>query len=150
LEGAHLFVRQRDVAEAERPSRKPILGRWYATPLLAVLAVIELTDVIFAVDSIPAIFGVTREPFIVFSATALALIGLRSMYFLLAGLRGRFVYLDSGLAVILVFIGAKFLLTDVVDIGVGISLLVIVAVISVAIAASLLRTRRETRPRPGP
>ncbi len=149
LEGAHLFVRKRDVAETERPSRKPILGRWYATPMLAVLAVIELTDVIFAVDSIPAIFGVTREPFIVFSATALALIGLRSMYFLLAGLRDRFVYLDAGLAVILVFIGAKFLLTDVVDIGVGISLLVIVAVISVAIAASLLRTGRDTRPHSG-
>ena len=73
-----------EVPEADRPGRRPLFGRWYATPLLAVLVVIEATDVIFAVDSIPAIFGVTREPFIVFSATALALLGLRSLYFLLS------------------------------------------------------------------
>jgi tellurite resistance protein TerC len=120
-------------------------GGWYATPLLAVLVVIELTDVIFAVDSIPAIFGVTREPFIVFSATALALVGLRSLYFLLAAMRDQFVYLDRGLAVILVLIGAKFLLTDVVEVGVGLSLLVIVLVIGAAVGASLLRER----PHPG-
>jgi tellurite resistance protein TerC len=143
LAGAHLFVRSRAVPEEQRPSRQPILGHWYATPLLAVLCVIEFTDVIFAVDSIPAIFGVTREPFIVFSATALALVGLRSMYFLLAGLRGRFVYLDAGLAVILVFIGAKFLLTEIVEIPVGVSLLVIVGVVGAAIAASLLEQRRD-------
>ncbi len=143
LQGAHLFVRARRVPAEERPPRGPIFGLWYATPLLAVLVVIELTDVIFAVDSIPAIFGVTREPFIVFSATALALIGLRSLYFLLAGLRDRFAYLDSGLAVILVFIGAKFLLTDVVEIGVGLSLSVIVLVMGAAIGASLLQERRR-------
>ena len=143
LAGPHLFVRERDVPERERPSRSPMAGGWYATPLLAVLAVIEFTDVIFAVDSIPAIFGVTREPFLVFSATALALVGLRSMYFLLAGMRGRFTYLDTGLAVILIFIGAKFMLTEVVHIGVGISLLVIAGVISVAVVASLLRRRRD-------
>jgi predicted tellurium resistance membrane protein TerC len=114
----------------------------YATPLLAVRVVIEATDLIFALDSIPAIFGVTREPFIVFSATALALVGLRSMYFLLAGARDRFVYLDIGLAVILIFVGAKFVLTEVVPVGVGVSLLVIVGVIGAAIAASLLRSRR--------
>ena len=143
LRGAHLFVRARDVPVAERPDRPPIRGRWYATPMLAVLAVIELSDVIFAVDSIPAIFGVTRETFIVFSATALALVGLRSMYFLLAGMRGRFVYLDVGLAVLLVFIGAKFMLSEVVHIGVGISLLVIVVVMAVAIAASMRRARQH-------
>jgi TerC family integral membrane protein len=118
-------------------------GVLLATPLLAVLVLVEVTDIIFAVDSIPAIFGVTRETFIVFSATALALIGLRSMYFLLAGMRGRFVYLDVGLAVLLVFIGAKFMLSEVVDIGVGISLLVIVVVMTAAIAASLLHERRH-------
>src|SRR3954451_3467909 len=128
LMGAHLFVRERTVPDAQRPARKPMFGRWYAPPMLAVLAVIEFSDIIFAVDSIPAIFGVTREPFIVFSATALALVGLRSMYFLLAGARDRFVYLDIGLAVILIFIGAKFILSSVIHIGVAFSLLVIVGV----------------------
>jgi tellurite resistance protein TerC len=142
LIGAHLFVRARNTPESERPDRRPISGVWYATPLLAVLAVIEATDVIFAVDSIPAIFGVTREPFIVFSATALALVGLRSLYFLLAGARDRFVYLNVGLAVILIFIGAKFVVTEVVHISVGVSLLVILAVMGTAIGASLLRSRR--------
>ena len=111
--------------------------------MLAVLAVIELTDVIFAVDSIPAIFGVTREPFLVFSATALALVGLRSMYFLLASARGRYAYLDTGLGVILAFIGIKFILSEVVHIGVGLSLAVIVAVLTTAIGASLYVTRRD-------
>ena len=101
------------------------------------LVVIEVSDVIFAVDSIPAIFGVTREPFIVFSATAFALVGLRSLYFLLAGARDRFVYLDYGLAAILIFIGAKFVLTEVVHISVGVSLLVILVVMGTAIVASL-------------
>ena len=109
LRGAHLFVRARDVSEPERPTRQPLPGGWYVTPMLAVLAVIELSGIIFAVDSIPAIFGVTRETFIVFSATALALIGLRSMYFLLAGMRNRFAYLDQGLAALLVLIGAEFM-----------------------------------------
>jgi tellurite resistance protein TerC len=143
LIGAHLFVRADDVPASERPKRPPMRGIWYATPMLAVLVVIETSDVIFAVDSIPAIFGVTREPFIVFSATALALLGLRSMYFLLAGARDKFVYLDVGLAVILIFIGAKFLLTEIVHVGVGISLGVIVGVMTLAIVASLRPSRRQ-------
>jgi tellurite resistance protein TerC len=143
--GAHLFVRARDTSDGERPARRPILGRWYATPLLAVLVVIEVSDVVFAVDSIPAIFGVTREPFIVFSATAFALVGLRSLYFLLADARDRFAYLDYGLATILIFIGAKFVLTEVVHIGVGVSLLVIVTVMGTAIVASLRRPLRTSQ-----
>ncbi|HEY1356536.1 MAG TPA: hypothetical protein VGF09_09475 [Solirubrobacterales bacterium] len=131
------------VAPAERPPRRAILGRWYATPMLAVLAVIELSDILFAVDSIPAIFGVTRETFIVFSATALALMGLRSMYFLLARMRGRFGYLDLGLAVLLLFIGVKFMLTEVIEISVGLSLAVIVFVMAGAIGASLVAERRS-------
>jgi hypothetical protein len=118
-------------------------GIWYVTPMLAVLAVIELTDVVFAIDSIPAIFGVTREPFIVFSATALALIGLRSMFFLLIGARARFIYLDVGLAVILAFIGARFILTDVVPISDELSLRVIACVISAAIGAPLVDGSRR-------
>src|SRR3954471_21978672 len=143
LVGAHLFVRDHALDEDAKPARRPLFGLWYATPMLAVLAVIEFTDLIFAVDSIPAIFGVPREPFIVFSATALALVGLRSMYFLLAGARDRFVYLDVGLALILIFVGAKFILTELVHISADMSLLVIVAVIGIAIAASLLRDRSE-------
>ena len=143
LAGAHLFVRARDVPEEERPDKRPILW-WYATPMLAVLVVIESTDVIFAVDSIPAIFGVTREPFIVFAATALALVGLRSLYFLLANARDRFLYLDVALAVILIFIGLKFMLTNILHIGVAVSLGVIVVVMGTAIGASLLRSRRGT------
>jgi tellurite resistance protein TerC len=141
--GAHLFVREREIDEDQRPDRAPMRGGWYATPMLAVLLIIEGSDILFAVDSIPAIFGVTREPFLVYSATALALLGLRSMYFLLAGARDRFVYLDLALAVILVFVGAKFLLTSLIEIPVGVSLLVIVAVMALAIAASLLRSRRQ-------
>src|SRR3954470_17712108 len=140
LVGAHLFVRDRAVDQDAKPARGPLFGIWYATPMLAVLAVIEFTDLIFAVDSIPAIFGVTREPFIVFSATALALVGLRSMYFLLAGARDRFAYLDIGLAAILVFVGVKFLLSDVVHIAVGVSLGVIVLVLATAVVASLVRS----------
>src|SRR3954451_20358862 len=142
LQGAHLFVRARDIPGEARPTRGPLPGGWLVTPLLAVLVVVELTDVIFAVDSIPAIFGVTREPFIVFSATALALVGLRSLYFLLAGARDKFVYLDIGLAVILMFVGLKFILTSVVHIGVGVSLLVIVGVMGIAVGASLRHDRR--------
>lgn len=145
--GPHLFVRANRTPDDQRPDRRPILGRWFATPLLAVLVVIEVSDVIFAVDSIPAIFGVTREPFIVFSATAFALVGLRSLYFLLAGARDRFVYLDYGLATILIFIGAKFVLTEVVHIGVGVSLLVILVVMGTAVVASLWRTSRSAKKR---
>jgi tellurite resistance protein TerC len=143
LAGHHIFVRARTVPDELRPEERPMFRVWYATPLLAVLVVIEFSDVIFAVDSIPAIFGVTREPFIVYSATALALLGLRSMYFLLAGLRDRFRYLDVGLAALLVFIGAKFMLTELVEIGPGLSLLVIIVVITTAIVASLRNPRRK-------
>jgi TerC family integral membrane protein len=149
LEGAHLFVPADRVAPEQRPERPPLLGRWYATPMLAVLAVIEISDIIFAVDSIPAIFGVTRETFIVFSATALALIGLRSMYFLLARMRGRFAYLDIGLAILLLFIGAKFMLSELVEIGTGVSLGVIVFVLASAIGASLIAERRKAAQRGG-
>jgi tellurite resistance protein TerC len=141
LERAHLFIPHDETPEDDRPAKKPLFGRYYATPMLAVLVVIETSDVIFAVDSIPAIFGVTREPYVVFAATALALVGLRSMYFLLANARDRFVYLDLGLAVILIFVGLKFMLTEIVEIGVAVSLGVIVVVMGGAIAASLLRSR---------
>ena len=109
-----------------------------ATPLLLVLVVIEFTDVIFAVDSIPAIFAITTDPFIVFTASIMAVLGLRSMYFLLAHVVHRFVYLQTGLAFVLVYIGVKMLLLDVVHIPALVSLAVIVSVLAVSVVASLV------------
>ncbi len=109
-----------------------------ATPLLLVLVVIEFTDVIFAVDSIPAIFAVTTDPFIVFTSNVMAILGLRSMYFLLAHVVHRFVYLKTGLAFILTYIGIKMLLLDVFHIPTLISLGVVVSILAISIVASLL------------
>ena len=111
-----------------------------ATPLLAVLIAIETTDVLFAVDSIPAIFAITEEPFLVFTSNAFAILGLRALYFLLAGMISRFTYLKVGLAAVLVFVGAKMLLTDVFHLPVYASLLVIASVLTVSIVASLRAT----------
>lgn len=113
-------------------------GIRYATPLLLVLVVIEFTDLVFAVDSIPAIFAVTTDPFIVFTSNVMAILGLRSMYFLLAHVVHRFVYLKTGLAVILTYIGAKMLLLDVFHIPTLLSLGVVVSVLVVSIVASLM------------
>lgn len=112
-------------------------GRLAATPLLVVLILIEVSDLIFAVDSIPAVFAVTDDPFLVFTSNAFAILGLRALYFLLAGLMHRFTYLKLGLAVVLGFVGVKMLLLDVVHIPIVISLAVIAAVLAVAIGASL-------------
>ncbi len=114
-------------------------GRWLATPLLVALVAIEVTDVVFAVDSIPAVFGVTASPFIVFTSNAFAVMGLRSMYFLFAGVMPRLPYLRFGLAFVLVFIGAKMLLEPVLHVPTGATL----AVMATAIAVSAL-----VRPRP--
>jgi tellurite resistance protein TerC len=114
-------------------------GRWVATPLLAVLVVIETTDIIFAVDSIPAIFAVTDEPFIVFTSNAFAILGLRALYFLLAGMMDRFAYLKVGLAAVLVFVGAKMLLADVWHTPIWLSLGVIAGLIGGSVVWSLWR-----------
>lgn len=115
-----------------------------ATPLLLVLVLIEFTDIIFAVDSIPAIFAVTSEPFLVFTANAFALLGLRAMYFLLADLMHRFVYLKVGLALVLVWVGIKMGLHDIVKIPTNLSLAVILVIIIVAIVASLIVSRTSS------
>ncbi len=112
-------------------------GVLMATPLFAVLVMIETTDLIFAVDSIPAIFAVTRDPYIVFTSNIFAILGLRALYFLLAGVAQRFVHLQTGLAIILGFVGVKMLLTDVYHVPVWLSLTVITGVLSAAIALSL-------------
>jgi tellurite resistance protein TerC len=116
-------------------------GRAMATPLLVALVAIAVTDVVFALDSIPAVFGVTRDLFVVFTSNAFAVLGLRALYFLLAGSVDRFAYLKPGIAILLVFIGVKMLLYDVVHMPVWVSLAVIAAVAGGAVAASLWRDR---------
>ena len=117
-----------------------------ATPLFAVLVVVETSDVIFAVDSIPAILAVTREQFIVFTSNAFAILGLRSLYFLLADLKDRFEYLQEGLALILIFVGTKMLLSQILHISTAVSLLVIVTILAGAIVWSVVAVRRRDRP----
>jgi tellurite resistance protein TerC len=121
-------------------------GVLLATPLLAVLVLVEVTDVVFAVDSIPAIFAVTDEPFLVFTANAFAVLGLRAMYFLLADLVHRFVYLKLGLALVLMWVGVKMVLKiDVFYIPTTVSLAVIATIIGISVAASLRATRGQGR-----
>ena len=117
-------------------------GRLLATPLLLVLLVVESTDLVFAVDSIPAIFAITSDPFLVYTSNVFAILGLRSLYFLLAGVVGKFSYLKLGLSVVLAFVGVKMLLTDVAKVPIGLSLAVIAGVIGLSILASLVRSRR--------
>jgi len=119
-------------------------GKLLATPLFAVLVVVETSDVMFAIDSIPAIFAVTTDPFIVFASNVFAILGLRSLYFLLAGVIDRFVYLRQGLSALLVFAGVKILVSGVYKMPVALSLAVIVAILAVAIGASILAARRRS------
>jgi len=116
-------------------------GRRYATPLLAVLLVIETADVLFAVDSIPAIFAVTTDTFVVFTSNVFALLGMRALYFLLAGAAERFRYLHIGLGLILGFVGAKLVLSEIWHPPTWSTLAVIAVVLGVTVAVSLRRTR---------
>ena len=117
-------------------------GRLKATPLFIVLILVETTDLIFAVDSIPAIFAVTQDPFIVYTSNVFAILGLRSLYFVLRGAVEKFYYLTHSLAAILVFAGVKMLLIDVYKVPTLVALLVIVALLGVGLLASLLRAQR--------
>ncbi|HMT91635.1 TerC family protein [uncultured Thiothrix sp.] len=117
-------------------------GLRYATPLFLVLVLVEITDLIFAVDSIPAIFAITSDPFIVLTSNVFAILGLRAMYFLLADVADRFVYLKYGLALVLLFIGAKMLLLDVYKIPITWSLGIVASLIAGSVILSLLRTRQ--------
>ncbi|MES1243442.1 MAG: TerC family protein [Acidobacteriota bacterium] len=123
--GKHFFVREG--------------ARLVATPLMLVLVVVEATDVVFAVDSIPAIFAITLDRFIIFTSNIFAILGLRALYFLLAGLMHKFRYLGVGLGLVLVFIGAKMLIHDWVEIPTNLSLLVVIGILAAAVVASLLR-----------
>jgi len=118
-------------------------GRRMVTPLFLALVAVELTDLIFAVDSIPAILAISREPFIVFTSNIFAILGLRSLYFLLAGVVQKFRYLKVGLAGVLVFVGLKMMLVDVVEIPVGLSLGVVALLIAASIGLSLLLPDRS-------
>jgi tellurite resistance protein TerC len=126
--GQKFFVREQDGGKS----------RLAATPLFVVLALVETTDLIFAVDSIPAIFAITQEPFIVYSSNVFAILGLRALYFLLAGVIHRFHYLQAGLSGVLVFVGVKMLAADVYKVPIGVSLGVIVLVLGAAMVASWL------------
>jgi tellurite resistance protein TerC len=117
-------------------------GKVLATPLLVVLLTIEMTDLIFALDSIPAIFAVTQDPFIVYTSNVFAILGLRSLYFVFANAMGKFYYLKIGLAVILSFVGVKMVLSDVYHVPTEIALVVIAVVLVVVIVASVVRARR--------
>jgi tellurite resistance protein TerC len=116
-------------------------ARLVATPLFVVLVLVETTDLIFAVDSIPAIFAVTQDPFLVYTSNVFAILGLRSLYFLLAGVIHKFHFLKLGLSVVLVFVGAKMLLTDIYKVPIGLSLAVIAVVLGASVGASLLFPR---------
>ncbi|HEX2785134.1 MAG TPA: TerC family protein, partial [Ilumatobacteraceae bacterium] len=128
LHGQHMFVR--------------IDGRRWATPLFAVLLLVEATDVLFAVDSVPAVLAVSKEQFIVFTSNAFAIMGLRSLYFMLADMHARFSYLQQGLAIILAFVGVKMIISRWYHIATPVSLLVIVLVLAASVSFSLRRTRR--------
>ncbi len=131
LEGEKFFV------------RREVNGRWvrYATPLFLVLVLVEFSDVIFAVDSIPAIFAITTDPFIVLTSNIFAILGLRAMYFLLADMADRFSLLKYGLALVLVFIGTKMLLIDIYKIPVAVSLSVVALIIATSVVLSLRQSR---------
>jgi tellurite resistance protein TerC len=134
LDGPHLFTKEN--------------GKRLATPLFAVLVLVEATDVIFAVDSVPAVLAVSHEQFIVFSSNAFAILGLRALYFLLADMHARFTYLQQGLAVILAFVGVKMIIADWYHIPTWLSLLVIALVLTAAIAFSIKSQRGQDELRP--
>jgi tellurite resistance protein TerC len=122
-------------------------GKWYATPLLMVLFVVEVTDIVFAVDSIPAVFAVTTDPFIVYTSNIFAILGLRALYFLLAGMMGKFRYLKVGLGLVLAFVGVKMLVVDVVKVPIALSLAVIGGSLVLSVAASLVFPEKDPPPR---
>lgn len=129
LRGQHFFVRTE--------------GRLHATPLLIVLLVLETTDLVFALDSIPAIFGVTQDTFVIYTSNVFAILGLRAMYFLLAAMLPHFRFLKHGLSAILSFIGARMLLEHYVKIPTGVALLLVCAILGIAVLASLLPPGRK-------
>jgi len=124
-------------------------GVRYATPLFLVLVVVEFTDLLFAVDSVPAVLAISNDVFIVYTSNIMAILGLRALYFVLSGMMGRFHYLATGLSVILLFIGAKMVLSGFFHVSPLISLSVIISVLTISVCASLLRPATEATTRDG-
>ena len=120
-------------------------GKIVATPLFLILLIVESTDLVFAVDSIPAIFAVTREPFIVYTSNVFAILGLRALYFLLANVMDKFQYLKLGLSAVLTFIGIKMVIVDLYHIPVGLSLAIVASILTISILASLWKARKTER-----
>ena len=131
-DGTKFFTRQRT-------------GAVLATPLLLVLLIVEWSDLVFAIDSIPAIFAITRDPFLVYSSNVFAILGLRALFFVLAGMMDKFAYLKPGVAIILIFVGIKMTLSHWLHVPTLVSLAVIVLTLAVAVAMSLRRSARESR-----
>jgi TerC family integral membrane protein len=144
---AALFRRLLPTTEGFRGARFVVRegGRLYATPLLAALVAVELADLAFAADSVPAVFAVTRDPFLAFSSNVFAILGLRSLYFALDGAAAKLHYLRHGLAAVLLFVGGKMLLAGVVDVPVGPSLAFVALAVTTAVVASIVRDRRLAR-----
>jgi tellurite resistance protein TerC len=142
------FVRRRVPLTKEYAGRRFFVrrdGTRCATPLFLTVLLIEATDLVFALDSIPAIFGVTRDPFLVYTSNAFAILGLRALYFALAGMVRRFQYLDLGLSIVLILIGLKMIAEGFIEIPIRVTLAVTLAVIGGAILASLAKNRRAAR-----
>lgn len=118
-------------------------GKTFATPLLACIAVIELTDLVFAVDSIPAIFGISRDPIILYTSNIFAILGLRALYFLLANSMNMFSYLHYGLGVILSYIGVKMIVSDFYHINSTLSLVIVLSILALSIIFSIIKTKKE-------
>lgn len=153
--GEKYFIKPEDVGaheefdEGRKPGQKGIFGVLVATPLAAAILVVAATDLVFAIDSIPAIFAITSDKFIIYTSNAFALLGMRALYFLLADAMDRFIYLQMGLAVVLVFVGIKFMISDVYHVPIGLSLAFIVLAAGGSIVWSLLATRGQTPLLPG-
>ncbi len=137
---ARRVIPMADAYDGQRFVTKTRRG-WMATPLLLVLLMVEWSDLVFAIDSIPAIFAITRDPFIVYSSNIFAVLGLRALYFVLAGMMDRFEYLKPGVATILVFVGVKMLLNGLVHVASAVSLAIIVAILATSVAISMRKTR---------
>lgn len=153
--GDKYFIRPEDVDPNEefdagrKPGQKGLLGTLVATPLAAAILVVAGTDLVFAIDSIPAIFAITTDKFIIYTSNAFALLGMRALYFLLADAMDRFVYLQIGLAVVLVFVGIKFIASEWYHVPIGISLAFIAVAAGTSIVWSLLATRGREPLMPG-
>lgn len=137
------FIREPQLAADETIDRAPFMGRWIATPLFVAIVAVASTDLVFAIDSIPAIFAITTDKFIVYSSNAFALLGMRALFFLLADAMKRFVYLQAGLSIVLVFVGLKFMLSDVWHVPIGLSLAFIALAAGGSVALSLWVTRDQ-------